>query len=63
MRVMDVRGCESDTRSEKGARIERTEARSDLFPARAITMLGLPCLCSSLTQLLALAKESGLVMS
>lgn len=33
-------------------------ARSALFPARAITMLGLACLCSSFTQALALSNVS-----
>lgn len=33
-------------------------ARSALFPARAITMLGLACLCSSFTQALARSKVS-----
>ena len=32
--------------------------RSDLFPAKAMTILGLPWRCSSLTQLFARAKES-----
>lgn len=32
--------------------------KSDLLPAKAITMLGLACLCNSLTQLLALVNVS-----
>merc|ERR550537_569917 len=41
----------------------RFDAKSDLLPASAITMLGFPCRCSSRTQLLARAKESGEVIS
>jgi len=36
----------------------RLSAKSDLFPARAMTMLGLACLCSSFTQDLARTNVS-----
>lgn len=41
----------------------RLLARSLLLPASAMTMLGLPWRCSSLTHDLALSKDSLLVMS
>ena len=41
----------------------RCSAKSALLPARDMIMLGLPILCSSFTQLLALVKLSALVMS
>ena len=36
----------------------RLLARSDLLPARAMTMLGLACLCNSFTQVFALPNVS-----
>ena len=41
----------------------RDSPRSALLPARAMIMLGLPCLCSSFTHVLAFARLSVLVMS
>ena len=56
------RNCAAHDSSSSGSTF-RFELRSDLLPASAITMFGLPCRCSSFTHCFARWNVSLFVMS